>query len=250
MKIVIIEDEPLAQEELVRLISKCFPAFEVLAVLDSVERSVEWLRHHCADLLFMDIQLSDGISFDIFEQVEVKTPIIFTTAYDSYAIRAFEVNGIGYLLKPIIEADLVRAVEKLDTFPRSSDRLEQLLETFQAAKTYKNRVSVKLGDRFLSVEMADVAYFYAEEGVTFVATMQNRRHIVDYTLEALEPMLDPCAFFRVTRGCIASIGAIDCVSKYFNSRLKVKLKPVLEGELLISRVRVPAFLKWLDGDSV
>lgn len=248
MKVVIVEDEPLAQEELVRLIHKCFPTFEVLAILDSVEGSVEWLKRNCADLLFMDIQLSDGISFDIFEQVEVRTPIIFTTAYDSYAIRAFEVNGIGYLLKPIMEGSLVKAVAKLDTFAHSSDDLEHLLKALQVTRTYKNRVSIKSGDKFMFVDMSDVAYFYAEERATFVVTKQNRRHIIDHTLEILEPMLDPRTFFRITRGCIASIGSINSVSKYFNSRLKIKLEPTFEGELLISRVRVPAFLKWLDGE--
>lgn len=246
MKIVIIEDEPLAQEELTRLINKCFPSFEVLAILDSVESSVEWFKKNCADLIFMDIQLSDGISFDIFEQVEVKTPIIFTTAYDSYAIRAFEVNGIGYLLKPIVEADFVKSVEKLNA--HSSNQMEQLLAMLQSTKTYKNRLSVKLGDKYMTIEMSNIAYFYAEERVTFVVTKQNRRHIIDYTLETLEPMLDPHIFFRITRGCITSISSIESVSKYFNSRLKIKLEPIFEGELLISRVRVPAFLKWFDGE--
>lgn len=248
MRILIIEDEPLAQEELVRLISKRFPAFEVLAMLDSVESSIAWLESNRADLIFMDIQLSDGISFDIFEQVEVKTPIIFTTAYDQYAIRAFQVNGIGYLLKPIIEADLVKAIEKLDTL-QSPDSLKKMLEALRTPKTYKSRISIKSGDKFMFVDIAKVAYFYAEERVTFVVTNQNRRHIIDYTLETLEPMLDPCSFFRITRGCIASIGSIDSVSKYFNSRLKIKLTPMFESELLVSRVRVSAFLKWLDGES-
>lgn len=248
MQIIIVEDEPLAQEELVRLIHKRFPTFEILATLDSVESSIEWLKRNCADLILMDIQLSDGISFDIFEQVEVKNPIIFTTAYDSYAIRAFEVNGIGYLLKPIIEADLVKAIEKLNIFTHSSDNLQQLLKTLQATKPYKNRISVKSGDKFMSVDMTNIAYFYAEERVTFLVTKQNRRHIIDYTLETLEAMLDPRTFFRITRGCIASIGSINSVSKHFNSRLKIKLEPIFESELLISRVRVPAFLKWFDGE--
>lgn len=248
MKILIIEDEPLAQEELVRLIGKRFPTFEVLAILDSVENSVIWLKSNCADLILMDIQLSDGISFDIFEQVEVKTPIIFTTAYDQYAIRAFQVNGIGYLLKPIVEADLVKAIEKLDTTTYAPDYLKKLLKEVQTPKTYKSRISVKSGDKFMFVDIAKVAYFYADERVTFVVTNQNRRHIVDYTLETLDPVLDPHTFFRITRGCIASIDSIHSVSKYFNSRLKIKLNPTFESELLVSRVRVPAFLKWLDGE--
>lgn len=248
MKILIIEDEPLAQQELVRLIDKRFPEFEVLQVLDSVEDSVEWLRCNYVELIFMDIQLSDGISFDIFDQVDIKTPVIFTTAYDTYAVRAFRVNGIGYLLKPIVEADLVMAVQKLDRSIHLSDHFKDLLESLQTTKSYKSRVSVKSGDKFTFVDITNVAYFYAEERVTFVVTKQNRRHIIDYTLEALEPMIDPCLFFRITRSCIASIGSISGVSKYFNSRLKIKLEPVFQGELLVSRARVSAFLKWLDGE--
>lgn len=248
MKILIIEDEPPAQEELARLIRKCFPTFEISAVLDSVECSVEWLKYNSTDLIFMDIQLSDGISFDIFEQVELKTPIIFTTAYDSYAIRAFQVNSIAYLLKPIIETDLIKAMDKLNTSMYSPDNLKHLLEALQVSKTYKSRVSVKSGDTFMFIDMANVAYFCAEERVTFVVTKQNCRYIIDYTLEMLEPMLEPCTFFRISRACIASITSITSVSKYFNSRLKIKLEPMFEGELLISRVRVPAFLRWLDGE--
>lgn len=250
MNVLIIEDEPLAGQELVRLIHKRFPSFEILAILDSVENSVAWLQNHCADLIFMDIELSDGISFDIFERVEVKTPIIFTTAYDQYALRAFQVNGIGYLLKPIIEADLVKAIEKLDQSTYALDNLKKLLASMQSPQRYKDRFSIKSGDKFMSIDISDIAYFYAEERVTFVVTNQNRRHIIDYTLETLEPLLDPHLFFRITRGCIASIGSIGCVSKYFNSRLKIKLAPAFEGEMLVSRVRVPAFLKWLDGELI
>ena len=250
MKILIIEDEPLAQQELVRLINKRFPKFEVLSMLDSVESSVAWLQNNYADLIFMDIELSDGISFDIFEQVEVKTPIIFTTAYDQYALRAFQVNGIGYLLKPIIEEDLVKAVEKLDKSMYDLDNLRKLLGAMQMSQPYKSRFSIRSGDKFMSIDIADIAYFYAEERVTFLVTNQHRRHIIDYTLEALEPLVDPRRFFRITRSCIASIGSIGGVSKYFNSRLKIKLVPPFEGELLISRVRVPAFLKWLDGEFI
>lgn len=179
------------------------------------------------------------------ELEQLQTPIIFTTAYDKYAIRAFQVNGIGDLLKPIVEDDLVKAIDKFDAMPNN---LKQLIEAIHLNKRYKSRISVKSGDKFTFVDMSNVAYFYAEEGVTFVVTNQTRKHIVDYTLDALEPILDPTLFFRITRGCIASINSIDSVSKYFNSRLKIKLTPVYECELLVSRVRVPIFLKWLDGE--
>lgn len=245
MRVLIIEDEVLAQDELVRIIKKRFPKMEIVGKLSTVKDSIEWLEENKADLIFMDIHLADGNSFDIFDHVEVRTPIIFTTAYDQYAIQAFKVNGIGYLLKPILESDLVVAVEKLDY---TSDRLAGLLNIINPSKGYKSRIAIKSGDRFSFLDMNDVAYFFAEERVTFVVPKQGRKQIVDYTIEALEPLLDPKRFFRVTRGCIASIDSIANVSKYFNSRLKVTVKPEYEGGLLVSRVRVPEFLQWLDGE--
>lgn len=244
MKVLIIEDEPLAQEELVRIIEKRFPQMEIVGKLCMVKECIKWLSKNEADLIFMDIHLADGVSFDIFDYIEVRTPIIFTTAYDQYAIQAFKVNGIGYLLKPIVEVDLVRAVEKLDYTP---SKLRELLDTIRPQKEYKSRIAIKLGDNFSFIDISDVAYFYAEERVTFVVSKQGRKQIVEYTIEALESLLNPKDFFRITRGCITSINSIAKVSKYFNSRLKVVLKPEYEGELLISRIRVPEFLHWLDG---
>lgn len=245
MRVLIIEDEPLAQEELVRIIEKRFSDMEIVGRLATVRDSIEWLSENKSDLIFMDIHLADGNSFDIFDHVDVRTPIIFTTAYDQYAIQAFKVNSIGYLLKPVIESDLVAAVEKLDYAP---NKLTELLHSLKPAKGYKSRIAIKSGDKFSFLDMNDVAYFYAEERVTFVVPKQGRKQIVDYTIEALEPMLDPKQFFRLTRGCVASIGSIAGVAKYFNSRLKISVKPEYEGELLVSRVRVAEFLKWLDGE--
>ncbi len=248
MKVVIIEDELLAREELIRIIKNNFPDFKILICLDSVADSIEWFKNNSADLIFLDIHLADGIGFEIFEQVSITTPVIFTTAYDQYAIRAFQVNGIGYLLKPIVEPDFIHAVEKLNLNKGSDYDLKKLLEALQPVHSYKQRVSTKLGDKYMSVDIENVAYFYSEDRITFAVTKENRRHIVDYTIETLEPVLNPLRFFRLTRNCIASIDAIKGVSKYFNSRLKITLKPDFEKELLVSRVKVPAFLKWLDGN--
>lgn len=248
MNVLIIEDEPLLQQELIRIIEKRFPDMTIVGTLYSVKESIEWLSRNKADLIFMDIHLSDGISFDIFEQVEVKTPIIFTTAYDQYAIKAFQVNGIGYLLKPIVEKDLVSAVGKLETPLITPDIFKKLMESVNPPKEYKSRITIKTGDKLSFLNMEDIAYFFAEERVTFVVPKQGRKQIVDYTIEAIEPMLNPKRFFRISRGCIASIDAIGSVSKYFNSRLKVTLKPAYEGELLVSRIRVPEFMKWLDDE--
>lgn len=217
----------------------------ISALLSSVEESISWFRENSTDLIFMDIQLSDGISFDIFDHVEIRTPIIFTTAYDQYAIQAFKVNGIGYLLKPIVENELAGAVEKLNYQP---DRLKELLNMITPPKSYKSRIAIKTGDQFSFLDIDDVAYFYAEERVTFVVPKQGRAKIIDYTIDSLLPLLDPKRFFKLTRGCIASIDAIAGISKYFNSRLKIKLNPEYDGELLVSRVRVGEFLKWLDGE--
>ncbi len=250
MRVVIIEDEPLAQEELMRLIVSNFPQMRVVAVIDSVEDSIEWLSNNSADLIFMDIHLSDGVSFDIFNEVDLQCPIIFTTAYDQYAIHAFEVNGVGYLLKPLEESKLIAAVER---FQRNSqlatDNISELVNQLRTPKkSYKNRIAIKLGDKISFIAMDDVAYFCAEDRVTFVVQKSGKRQIVDYNIETLEAMLDPMNFFRLTRGCIASIHSIDKVSKYFNSRLKITLKPEYDKEVLISRVNAPKFIAWLDGE--
>ena len=258
MKILIIEDEPFARAELIRLLKDTGREFEVLDQLDSVEDSVNWLKTHTApELIFLDIQLADGLSFDIFRQVSVITPVIFTTAYDEYAIRAFQLNSIDYLLKPIRSEALEHALTKLDQIrsaftssgpqPEPSidnSKLESLLKMI--SRDYKSRILLKVGDLLRSVEMSEVAYFYAEDDVVFAMLKDKKRYIVDYTLNQLEAQLEPGKFFRVTRGCIAQVTAVKKVSKYFNSRLAVELEPPTEEKLLVSRVNVPEFLKWLD----
>lgn len=247
MKVVIIEDEVLSQEELERILRKNFSQIEIVAKLDSVTESIDWLSHNNSDLIFMDIQLSDGISFDIFKHITIKTPVIFTTAFDQYAIQAFKVNGIGYLLKPVIEEDLIQAVNKFKNTYDNISGINQLMEYISPSKKYKNRITVKTGDSITFINMSDIAYFYSEDRVTFSVTKHGRKHIVDYTIESLEQLLDPDCFFRLTRGCIASIESIHGVYKYFNSRLKITLKPEYHDSILISRTRVPEFLKWMDG---
>lgn len=245
MNILIIEDEPLAQEELERMIKKHLPHDKIVGKIDSVDNSIQWFSENEADLIFMDIQLSDGICFDIFKQVDVHTPIIFTTAYDQYAINAFKVNGIGYLLKPIVEEEFVNTIKKLEHTPL---HLKKLLAYLKPSKEYKTRIMVKNGERFGFLPIESIAYFFAEERVTFAMAKDGKRHLVDYTIESLEPLLDPKTFFKITRGCIASIDSIEKVTKHFNSRLKISLSPAHKEDLLISRIRVPEFIKWLDGE--
>ncbi len=258
MKILIIEDEPFARAELIRLLKSTGMDFEILDQLDSVEESVKWLRNHPSpELIFLDIQLADGLSFEIFRQVSITTPVIFTTAFDEYAIRAFELNSIDYLLKPIKPESLAHALGKLEQMKKAfksdhssgqpvidNSRLENLLKLIN--RDYKTRILLKVGDQLRSVEMQDVAYFLAEDDVVFAIVKDKKRYIVDYTLNQLETQLDPAYFFRITRGCITQFSSVRKVGKYFNSRLAVELDPPLEEKLLVSRVNVPDFLKWLD----
>jgi two-component system, LytTR family, response regulator LytT len=253
MKILIIEDEPFARAELIRLLKETGRDFQLLDEIDTVRDSVAWLRSHSQpDLIFLDIQLADGLSFDIFRQVSVSSPVIFTTAYDEYAIKAFQVNSIDYLLKPVKMEALESALRKLDgmrailgtqqSFP-DPKLMESLLRMVN--RTYKTRLLLKTGDQIRSVEIEEVAYFYAEEDVVFAMLRNKSRAIVDYTLNQLENELDPKLFHRITRGCIARITAIKKVSKYFNSRLLVELDPPTEEKLLVSRVNVPEVMRWL-----
>lgn len=258
MKVLIIEDEPFAQKELERLLGECNQKIEIMECIDSVEDSVDWLKYHNPDLIFMDIQLSDGLSFEIFDKINIDIPVIFTTAYDEYAIRAFKVNSIDYLLKPVEIDDLNQALKKFENYKQKSEakpteegflnreQLEQLLNLYKPTN-YKSRFIAKLGDNIKHIAVEEIPYFYFEEKVVFLVTKQNDRYIVDYTLDQLERLLDPKKFFRINRKYIASIDSIDKVSKYFNSRLKIRLKPHIDDEILISRAKVKDFISWLDG---
>lgn len=257
MKILIIEDEPFAQKELKRLLEIAEGKFEILEMIDTVEDSVEWLKENPPpDLIFLDIQLADGISFDIFRQVDVKSPVIFTTAYDEYAIRAFQLNSIDYLLKPVKLTELMRAINKYDSlrdqFGKDRDesvnitknQLESLLNL--GKKEYKSRFVAKVGDQIKYIPVEDVAYFYAEDNVVFLINKNANRYIIEYSIEEIDSLVDPKNFYRLNRSVVAHISAIDKVYKYLNSRLKVELLPESEKEVLISRVKVSEFMKWMD----
>ncbi len=244
MKVLIVEDEIPAQDELVRILRKHFPDMTVAGVTGSVRDTLDWLENDSADLIFMDIQLSDGCCFDIFHRLEVRTPVIFTTAYDQYALKAFKVNSVDYLLKPVDEDELVAAVRKLDY---RYDRTKALAEAFPSVTNrYKTRVAVRNGDTYGFLPVDRISYFISEDGLTLAVSDSGERLAVDYTIESLTPLLDPKSFFRVTRGCIVSIDSVEKVSRYFNSRLKITLKGRGEVSLILSRVRVPDFLSWLD----
>jgi len=254
MNVLIIEDEPFAQQELIRLLSGLEHDIQIMKCIDSVEESVHYLEDHQEpDLIFMDIQLSDGLSFEIFNRIEVKPPVIFTTAYDEYAIKAFKVNSIDYLLKPIDEEELGHALEKFIKWEKRSEKQETFFSTIQLEKvlglykpTYKTRLVVKLGDRIKHLEAKEIAYFYSEDKVTFIITTAGERFIVNYSLEQLESMMNPVEFYRLNRKYITHINAIDSIDKYFNSRLKIGLNPEVEDDVLISRTKVSDFLNWLE----
>lgn len=254
MNVLIIEDEPFAQQELARLLKVVNPEIQILQTIDSVEEAAQYLASPPAelDIIFMDIELSDDTCFEIFNRVEVKLPVIFTTAYNEYAIRAFRVNAIDYLLKPIEEQPLRDSLRKWEMMSKvlkaSLDSPVAQLEGMMKAMGmgYKNRFLVSVGDKFRYLESDQIAYFFAEDNTVFLYTFDKKRYVLNYNLEQLDNVLDPKNFFRITRKYIVNIKAVGDVHRYFNSRLKVMLTPPVEDEVLISRVKVPEFLRWLD----
>ena len=254
MRYLIIEDEPLAQEELVRMLKALDPNFMLLASIDSVKESIEWFNtNEQPDIVFMDIHLSDNICFEIFNKVEITAPVIFTTAYDQYAIEAFKTNGIAYLLKPIEEDELIAALKKFRTLTNTNIELSSIHSHIQQLSTlnsYKERVLAKVGDNYQHVAMQDVAYFYSEDHYTFVATKDKQRYIINYTLDTLVEQINPQQFFRISRQFIVNINAINNISKHFNGRLKITVTPSFSEDIYVSRNRVQTFLAWLDGETI
>jgi len=250
IKYLIVEDERFGYEEMKRMIDKIRPDYQLVGWTNTVIQTIEYLKNNSVDLILLDIHLGDGNSFDVFEQISISTPIIFTTAYDDHAIKAFKVNSIDYLLKPIEEQDLVNAFNKFERH-RPTGSIIPEYKKLQEALTRnckKNRFLIHKGDTYHYVETSDIAFFYSEEKVIFLHTFSDKRYIIDYTLEQIERMSDEKNFFRVSRNCIASIRSINKISKFFNSRLKVTFQPECPHEILVSRVRVADFLKWIDGD--
>ena len=258
MKVLIIEDEPFAQQELKRLLEAIDGEIDVVDMLDSIEDTVEWLKKNKSpELIFLDIQLADGLSFDIFKQTEVNSPVIFTTAYDQYAIKAFELNSIDYLLKPIEKTKLQKALHKFQRMINqlgknvsheitlSKKQLDSILELTR--KDFKSRFITKSGNLIKHIHTSNIAYFFAEDNVVFLITRTGERYIIDNSIEEINNIIDPKSFFRLNRAFITHIDSIHKVHKYLNSRLKLELIPKCEKEVIISRKRVPDFLEWLEG---
>jgi DNA-binding LytR/AlgR family response regulator len=263
MKVIIVEDEELAAEGLTISLKRVDKTIEVLAVLDSVKTAVVWFQNNpMPDLAFFDIQLADGMSFEIFEKTAVKCPVIFTTAYDEYALRAFKVNSIDYLLKPISVSDLSQAFEKwrlikgettsnsVHTSPQFDDaamrHIMQLMTQRVTTPQYKTRFMVKIGEHLQAITVADIDYFYGENKTVWLRHRNGRKYVVDYTLDQLEDILDPMRYFRINRKYIPSIESITNVTTYSNSRLKIQIKePPDKDDILISREKVEGFKNWL-----
>lgn len=250
MKTIIIEDEVFAADALENMLLKIRPQAEVLAKLESIEESVEWFqKNEFPDLVLCDIHLSDGNSFEIFKQVEVKSPVIFTTAYNEYAIEAFKVNSVDYLLKPIKKEDLEQAIQKYEGLKQNS--LSRELQNIQnlisnSASSKKSRFMVKSGQVIKTIPSEEVAYFLAEEGVVLLVNFEGSRFVINYTLDQLEQQLDEKMFFRANRQIMVNIHAVKEVNPYFKGRLHLVLEPGVAGEQIISSSKASSFKQWLD----
>lgn len=258
MKVLIIEDEELAVKKLQKTLASVDSTAEVVGVADSIRSSVSWLQQNPSpDLILMDIELADGQSFEIFDKVDVKSTVIFTTSYDEYALKAFKVNSIDYLLKPIQKEDLHAALEKLkglkslygnNSTPTPSLNVDNLVKELQQKlqpKEYRKRFLVKHAQKLVSVDVEEIAYFYSDGRLNFFKTTDNRKFVVDYTMDDLEDMLDPNQFFRISRAFYVAVNSIDQIHDYFGNRLLLNLRPAVDKEAIVSREKVTDFKKWM-----
>ena len=258
MKVLIIEDEELAVKKLQKTLASVDDTAEIVGVADSIRSSVNWLQENPPpDLILMDIELADGQSFEIFKLTDVKSPVVFTTSYDEYALKAFKVNSIDYLLKPVQKEELEAALNKYKKIKETyvaketanetlnmDDLVKQLQQKLQP-KEYRKRFLVKLGQRLVSVEIDEIAYFYSDGRLNFFMTTDNKKFIVDYTMDELEEMIDPQQYFRISRSFYVSAKCIEKIDDYFGNRLILSLKPALDKEALVSREKVSDFKKWM-----
>ncbi len=249
MKVIIIEDEKPAAEKLLKAIQNADPAIEVLAVLNSVKDSVEWLQKNpMPDLLFMDIELSDGLSFKILEKIKVNCPVIFCTAYDEYWQEAFEHNSIDYLLKPVKQEKLETALNKYDKLKQHfATGFQQLLQWQQQTpgNGYKKRYLVKRGTDYISVKTEDIAYFYAAHKLVCMVDNKNQKFILDQSLAEIEKQLDPAQFYRVNRKYLINLSAIKKIKTYPKSKLQLEVDPAINEDIIISQENVSAFKEWM-----
>src|SRR5215213_11310010 len=257
MKILIVEDEELAVKKLQKTLLSIDRMVEVVGVTDSIKSTVDYLKQNAApDLILMDIELADGQSFEVFNMVPVKNPVIFITSYDEYALKAFKVNSVDYLLKPVQKEDLQAALEKYRQMKKiytsdtenSSVSLDLLVKQLQQklqTKEFRKRFLVKHGQKLVSVEIDEIAYFFSDGRLNFFKTYDNRKFVVDYTMDELEDMLDPERYFRISRAFYIAVDSVDQIHDYFGNRLILHLKPDSEKEAIVSREKVSDFKNWL-----
>lgn len=249
MNVVIVEDERLAAERLNDMLQASDPEIKVLKVLESVEEAVNWFSAHSSpDLIFMDIQLEDGISFEIFDEVKIEAPVVFTTAFDEYAIRAFKVNSVDYLLKPINREELAAALLKFrkiyDGQLDFESKVRRVLENVSAR--YKSRFFIKVGSRFQSIPTSRICCFFVEDRNTFLKTAEGKTYDLDQSLEQLQSLVDPEQFFRINRNFLVNINCIVEIVSYSTNRLKIKLEKGKEEGVIVSRDKVTDFKRWMD----
>lgn len=256
MRALILEDEAPAFRRLQNLLSEHHPYVEIVEVIDTVENAIKWLQNHkTPELIFSDIQLSDGLSFEIYKKLPPTCPIIFTTAFDEYMMEAFKTSGIDYLLKPIQIDELNRSIEKFRFLSNQNKEyhadLTSLIDYISPArKKYKKRFLVKLGTKLTPVVIKEIAYFYFNEGSTELHTVENKIYILDQSLDELENLIDPSQFFRLNRKCLANIDAIEKAHQFFKGKLKIELKPQSNFEVTVSREKASSFKSWLNGESL
>jgi DNA-binding LytR/AlgR family response regulator len=250
MDILIIEDEILAADRLEKMLLEVEPSANVVAKIGSIKSSVEWLSRNRADLIFLDIQLTDGLSFSIFEQVPVQTPIIFTTAFEQYAIKAFELNSISYLLKPIKKKELQESIQKFKSLKSVfSVDVENLLSSIRGeVQSFKKRFIIQITDKYKKIDIEEVAYFYSQDKSVYLKTKNNQVFPVDYTLDKLLEVLNPEVFFRINRKYIVNIDSITKMIAYSKRQIKLELTPMADEDLdtIVSVDRVSNFKKWMD----
>jgi two-component system, LytTR family, response regulator LytT len=254
MKILIVEDEELAVKKLQKTLLSIDRMVEVVGVTDSIKSTVDFLKQNPApDLILMDIELADGQSFEVFNMITVKNPVIFITSYDEYALKAFKVNSVDYLLKPVQKDELEAALNKYkelnvaESTNNSSD-INNLIKELQSKlqpKEFRKRFLVKQAQKLVSIEVDDIAYFYSDGRLNFFKTRDNRKFVVDYTMDELSDMLDPDKYFRISRSFYVSVDSIDQIHDYFGNRLLLNLTPALDKEALVSREKVMDFKKWM-----
>ncbi len=249
LKYVIIEDESLAAERLDDLIQKQKPEWKLVSVIPSVRKAVQELESLDCDLIFLDVHLSDGNSFSIFEQIKPKTPIIFTTAFDQYALKAFQLNSIDYLLKPVSEKDLKRALDKFDQrILHNNDELDWKKLLLDLKPNYKDRFMVSTGERIKSLSVEDISFFFAQGKHTFITDKEGRQYMIDQTISRLSEILDPKKFFQINRQYIICFDCIKEMIPYSKSRLKLITKVETPTEAIVSVDKAPKFKAWLEGE--